>query len=285
MILVDLTQVVVSNIMVNIKYNPNEHLDENIIRHMVLDSLRNFRTQFGPDYGKLVICCDSKVYWRRKVFPFYKHNRKKDREISGLDWNLIFDTISKIKTELRDTFPYKVIEVEGAEADDIIAVLGKQLSKTEKVLILSSDKDFVQLQKYPNITQYSPLLKRYVNVQDPRAFIKEQIIRGDRGDGIPNILSADNVFAIGERQKSITKIKLEQWVHQDSSVFCTTPVMERAYERNRLLIDLDFIPEELQDAIEAEYALALTKNNPKTKIFDYFVHHKLKHLMEHINDF
>jgi 5'-3' exonuclease len=269
--------------MQQIGSNPKVKLDENLIRHMVLNSLRSYAKQFRSKYGEIVIACDSKHYWRRDVFPFYKAHRKKDREKSEFDWHLIFETLNKIRDELKENFPYRVLEVDGAEADDIIAVLAGRLSPNEEILILSSDKDFVQLQKYPNVTQYSPILKRFVKTEDPKSYIKEHIIRGDKGDGIPNFLSPDNVFAVGERQKVINSKKLAEWIQSDPSEFCTTDVMMRNYKRNQMLVDLDYIPENIKQQIVD--AFDTTKPGTKQKMLNYFIENRLKNLLEVIDEF
>jgi hypothetical protein len=269
--------------MQQINSNPKVKLDENLIRHMVLNSLRSYVKQFKEKYGEIIICCDSKKYWRRDVFPFYKSNRKKARDESGFDWTLIFETLNKIRDELKENFPYKVIDVEGAEADDVIGVLSARLSPSEDILILSSDKDFVQLQKYPNVAQYSPILKRFVKSDNPHQYIKEHIIRGDRGDGIPNFLSADNVFALGERQKVINKKKLDEWLKLKPEEFCVNENMLRGYKRNQMLVDLDFIPEAISAQIVEAYENVKPGN--KQKMFNYFVEKRLKNLMEVIQEF
>lgn len=283
MILVDLNQVLISNLMVQLNYDPKAHIDEGLIRHIVLNSLRSYIKQFKSKYGDVVICCDNKKYWRREVFPFYKSHRKRDRDESPFDWNLIFETLNKIRDELKTNFPYKVLEVDTAEADDIIAVLAARYSPHEEVLILSSDKDFVQLQKYKNVTQYSPILKRFISTDDPHSFVKEHIIKGDKGDGVPNFLSADNVFAQGERQKSINKNKLMEWLKADPAIFCTTDTMRRGYKRNQMLVDLDFIPEALQKKIVETYES--TKPSTKANMLNYFVANKLKMLIEVADEF
>lgn len=283
MILIDLNQVLISNLMQQIGSNPKVKLDEDLIRHMVLNSLRSYAKQFKHKYGEIIICCDSKKYWRREVFPFYKSNRKKDREKSDFDWSLIFETLNKIREELRENFPYRVLEVDGAEADDIIAVLSGRHANHEEVLILSSDKDFVQLQKYPNVTQYSPILKRYVKADDPHLYIKEHIIKGDRGDGIPNFLSADNTFALGERQKVINSKKLSEWLKKSPEEFCVNDNMLRGYKRNQMLVDLDFIPEAIQKQIVESYEN--TKPCTRQKMFNYFIEKRLSNLMEVIDEF
>lgn len=282
-ILIDLNQVLISNLMQQINSNPKVKLDENLIRHMVLNSLRSYIRQFKEKYGEVIVACDGKRSWRKDVYPFYKANRKKAREESGFDWNLIFDTLGKIRQELKENFPYKVIEVEGAEADDIIAVLASRAAANEEVLILSSDKDFVQLQKYPNVTQYSPILKRFVKTDNPHKYVKEHIIRGDKGDGIPNFLSADNVFAIGERQKTINTKKLNEWLEKSPEDFCTNETMLRGYKRNQMLIDLTCIPQSIQEEIVSAYENVIVPN--RQKLLNYFVEKRLKNLFEVIQEF
>jgi 5'-3' exonuclease len=283
MILIDLNQVLISNLMQQINSNPKTQLDEGLIRHMVLNSLRSYARQFKSKYGDIVIACDSKKYWRREVFPFYKAHRKGDREKSAFDWHLIFETLNKIREELKENFPYKVIEVEGAEADDIIAVITGRISSHDEILILSSDKDFVQLQKYQNVVQYSPILKRFVKTEDPLNYIKEHIIRGDRGDGIPNFLSSDNTFVAGERQKAISSKKLQEWINKSAEDFCTTDVMLRGYKRNQMLVDFDYIPEKIKESIVV--AFDKPKIGNKQKMLNYFIENRLKNLIEVLDEF
>lgn len=284
MLLIDLNQVLIANLMQQIGSNPKVKLEEDLIRHMVLNSLRSYISQFKQKYGEIVIACDSKNYWRREVFPLYKANRKKDREKSKFDWNLIFDTLNKIRGELKEYFPYKVIEVDGAEADDIIGVLTKLKAPHEDVLILSSDKDFVQLQRHgKSVHQYLTSSKSFCYIQDPYAYMKEHIIRGDRGDGIPNFLSADNVFALGERQKVISKKNLLNWVNMPPEDFCTNDNMMRGYKRNQMLIDLDFIPEKIEKQIVEAYENAKVGN--RQLLLNYFIEKKLKNLLSEIQDF
>lgn len=282
-ILIDLNQVLISNLMQQINSDPKIKLEESLIRHMVLNSLRSYIRQFKSKYGEIIIACDSKKYWRREVFPFYKSNRKKDREKSQFDWTLIFETLNKIRDELKEHFPYKVIDVEGAEADDIIGVLAPRLAASSEVLILSSDKDFVQLQKYKNITQYSPILKKFIQTEDPTRYVKEHIIKGDRGDGIPNFLSADNVFALGGRQKSINTNKLNEWLMQNPEEFCTNEILLRGYKRNQMLVDLDYIPENLKRVIVDTFDN--TKVGNKQKLLNYFIEKKLRNLIEVLDEF
>jgi hypothetical protein len=285
MILVDMNQVTISNLMMQIGSRKND-VDENLVRHMVLNSLRSYRSKFSEEFGELVLCYDSKKYWRREYFPNYKSNRKKDREKSGLDWPLIFDTLNNIRDEIKETFPYKVVEVEGAEADDCIASIVQHIAETpnefESVLILSGDKDFIQLQKHSFVKQYSPVLKKFVNGQDPTLYIKEHVLKGDRSDGIPNFLSPDNTFADDLRQKPLAKKKLDTWITLDPEDFCTEEML-RNYQRNKTLIDLDCIPSDLKVEILEEYRKP--PKGDRSKLLNYFIQKRLKNLMNDIGDF
>jgi hypothetical protein len=286
MILVDLNQVMISNLMIQI--GKTNEVDENLIRHMVLNSIRMYNVKFKEQYGDLVICADDKGYWRRDLFPYYKYGRKKSREESSLDWNLIFQTLNKVRDELKEYFPYKVVQVEKTEADDVIATLchkyGTQLNNasTERILILSSDKDFLQLQKYANVDQYSPMQKKFLKESNPEKFLKEHIMNGDKGDGIPNFLSSDDTFVTGIRQKPVTAKKLNTWVEQEPESFCDD-LMLRNYRRNEMLIDLSKVPEEYKEKILETYQNA--PDNGRDKIFNYLIKNRMKLLMEHIQEF
>jgi len=271
----------ISNLMMQIGNHKNIQIEEDLVRHMVLNSIRGYKTKFSAEFGDLVIACDDKNYWRKRVYPYYKANRKKDREASELDWNAIFETLNKIREELKEYFPYKVIQVEHAEADDIIATLVKEYNHKEKILILSGDKDFSQLQKYPNVKQFSPVQKKYIICTNPDLFLKEHIMRGDTGDGIPNFLSPDNVFVIGGRQSPVTTKKLSSWVLQEPEQFCTETML-RNYKRNQQLIDLEYIPEDISSQVIEQHS---SQKKDRSKLFNYFIEHRLKNLMESIGEF
>jgi len=286
MILVDMNQVTISNLMMQIGSKQQNEVDEDLVRHMVLNSIRMYRSRFQGEYGELVLCYDSKKYWRRDYFPNYKSNRKKDRANSGLDWNTIFETLNNIRDEIKTHFPYKVLEVEGAEADDCIAAVVQHIAVTptefEKVLILSGDKDFIQLQKHNFVKQYSPVLKKFVKDINPDIYIREHVLKGDRSDGVPNFLSSDDTFVNELRQKPLTKKKLAVWIDLAPEDFCTEDML-RNYQRNRTLIDLEYIPSDLKERILEDY-----KKPPKgerSKLLNYFINKRLKNLMNDIGDF
>jgi len=281
MIILDLSQVMISNLMAQIGNHHNAEIDENLLRHMVLNSIRANKKQFSHEYGELIVACDSRNSWRREIFPYYKANRRKNREESELNWTMIFETLGRIRDELQEFFPYRVIQIEGAEADDVIATLVKEYH-AEGVLILSGDKDFSQLQQYARIKQYDPTRKKFIVCDNPKLFLKEHIIRGDSGDGVPNFLSEDNTFVLGVRQKSISSKKLVEWLAQEPESFCDEYMM-RNFKRNQTLVDFDYIPESIEVDVVKAYNEQADKG--RSKLFNYFIKYKLKNLLTDINDF
>jgi len=283
MILLDFSNIIVGSIMVAHKVPDEERFGEDFIRHLVLNSIRSYRNKYKNKYGEIVICTDFHSSWRKEVFPFYKAHRKVAREKQktekGMDWSALFDTISKIIVEIDTFFPYKVIRVEHAEGDDVIAVLSKTFK--EKSLIVSSDKDFSQLYKYKWVRQFSPMKQKMLNGIDPIMYLKEHIIRGDKGDGIPNILSDDDCIVNGVRQKSISKKKIINWLVQDPHDF--NDEMKRGWIRNKILIDFDLIPEPITTAILKQYNEE--KKYQQGQLINYFIKNRLKYLMENMGDF
>jgi hypothetical protein len=284
-ILMDYSQVMLATLFANIGNHTNVELDENILRHMFLMSLRANRKKFKETYGEMVICCDSKNSWRRAAFPYYKGNRRSLREQSEIDWNALFAIMNNIRDEMFEYFPYKVITIDNCEADDIIGVVchtfGTALNNgAGKYLILSGDKDYIQLQKYANIDQYSPVRKEWIRHANPETYLAEHIIKGDRGDGVPNILSPDNCLVIGERQKAITSKRLAMYNNTTENMDSETLTR---FHRNKMLIDLNEIPQNYKDEILQEYNKE--KEIGRSKLFNYFIEKRLKNLLTDIQDF
>jgi len=282
MIIFDFNQVAISNLMQQIGSSKNA-VEENLVRHMILNTIRTYVHKFKSTHGpEVVIACDNRRYWRREVFPHYKASRKKNRDASGHDWNSIFECLHKIKSELIEYSPYKVVDVDGAEADDVIASLVMKYSPHQKIMILSSDKDFAQLQKFPNVEQFSPILKKYVKEPMPALQLKQMIIRGDKGDGVPNILTKDDVFVVGGRQKPITEEKIINWLNQEPKDFCNDDML-RNYSRNETMIDLTKIPQSIVSDILNTYEN--TQGKTKSVFMNYMISNKLKNLIEVIDEF
>lgn len=285
MILIDYNQVMLAALFVSIGNHHNIDVDENLIRHMFLNSLRANRKKFTEEFGEVVICADGKNSWRRELYPYYKSGRRKSREESELDWGELFRIINLIRTELDEHFPYKVIHIDHCEADDIIGTIaheyGTELNTgSEPFLILSGDKDYIQLHKYANVKQYDPVRKKWIQNSNPDKYLTEHILRGDGGDGVPNVLSADNSIAIGERQKAMTAKRMAALVQGPSHMDETTLAR---YHRNKMMIDLNEVPEKYKKIILEEFSKEKTVG--RSQLFNFFVSKKLKNLLTDIQDF
>ena len=282
MIIVDFSGICLASIIVN------KELEEGMVRHMTLNSLRMYNKKFKGEYGEMVLACDGANNWRRGYFPQYKGVRRKGRDESTFDWNEAFRIMHKIKDEIRDNFPYKVIHLEGCEADDIIGTLvenTQEFGNYEDVMIISSDGDFKQLQRYDNVKQFSPLLKKFVVDDNPRLNLQEKILKGDSGDGIPNVLSHDDTFMNGERQVPLSK-KKKQAIIEDlaEGELLYAASWYRNYQRNETLIDLTKTPNELKEKIINSFSQQDPWGN-KGKIFPYLVANRMNQLIESAQEF
>jgi len=284
MILLDYSQTVIGSFMAVSRGNPV--VEEDLLRHTILNSIRMFRNKFIKDYGEMVICCDDKDNWRKEVFPEYKANRRKNRENDPTDWKTLFELLHEMREELTKYFPYKVMHVDSAEADDIIGVLVAERQNTfafsRPTLILSSDKDFIQLQKYQGVRQWSPLQKKFV-VGDPAESLYDKTIRGDTGDGVPNILSSDDTLITeGKRQTPVTKKKMELWRGKKPEEFCNEAML-RNYHRNKTMVDLRETPESIRINIVNQYDNQ--EAGDRSQLWNYFIDNRLKNLMDVIDEF
>lgn len=285
MILVDYNQVMLASLFMSIGNHTNIDVDENLIRHMFLNSLRANRKKFKDEFGEIVICADGKNSWRKSGFPYYKAGRRKSREESELDWTELFRIINLIREEMDEFFPYKVLHFDQCEADDIIGTIchakGVPMNNgSENILVLSGDKDYIQLHKYANVKQYNPVQKKWIQNNNPDKYLEEHIIRGDSSDGVPNILSADNSIVVGERQKAMTTKRLDDLIKGPDFMDETT---KNRYYRNKTLIDLGEVPEKFKEQITEEFEKEKTVG--RSGLFQYFVKYKLKNLLTDIQDF
>ena len=279
MILMDFSGIAVATIAVN-KVN-----DENMLRHMMLNSVRMYNKKFRDQYGQMIICCDGANNWRRGYFPQYKANRRKSRDDSGFDWAEAFRIMHKVKDEIKENFPYKVIHLEGCEADDIIGTMvehTQEFGQYEEVMIVSSDKDFLQLQKYDNVRQWSHILKKEIKDPHPKLNLIDKILSGDTGDGIPNVLSGDNTFVNGERQTPLSKKKKEAMMQDISEVVGLSAEWYRNYQRNRKLIDLTQTPQKLKNQIIDDFWITVFNEG---KTLPYLINNNMKQLIGSVEEF
>ena len=276
MILVDANQIAISHLMVRSKIEDGINIES--VRKSIVRVIGRIAKKYGNEYGQVVLCYDDKNYWRREVFPFYKKNRKQEREASKYDWDQVFSVLNTIRDELKGNFPYKVLQVQGAEADDIVASLCMENAKTdapEKVLILSADKDFIQLHKYNFVCQYDPIRNRWIENADPVMYLQEHIIRGDRSDGIPNILTCDDAIVTGKPQKKMSKDKIASLANMSPEDF-TNFIRLRNWKRNAELIDFGRIPEAVVERILS--ASIKAKVQPSVNL-NYFIDNKLQDII------
>lgn len=278
MILLDYNAIAISNVVTQ-----KLDVDENLVRHMILNSIRMYRSKHKQKFGEVVICTDGFKNWRRDAFPPYKHKRKDARKESKIDWNELFRITNLVLEEIKENLPYKVVEVEEVEADDIIGTLcedSQEFGKGEDILIVSSDKDFVQLQKYSNVSQYSPMKKSMIKEKLPRKQLMELILKGDTSDGVPNVLSGDNVFVEGIRQTPLRQAAIDKLTTDPK---CMGDEIYRNYLRNKKLIDLTETPEPLKQKIINNFTIQ--KPSSGKNVLNYLMEKRCKMLIESVGDF
>jgi len=297
-IIVDYSQIAISTLMAELAGRKDVPISVPLVRHMLINAIRSYKVKFGHTYGQIVIACDDRRYWRKENFPYYKASRKKSRDDSGFDWQSIFEALNLVKQELAEHFPYPVIEIPRAEADDVIASLVFWSQKNalqsggildddrpQPILILSQDHDFQQLQKYDNVEQYAPVEKKFIKTNEPEIFLMEHILRGDKGDGVPNFLSADDTFVNPELRQKALGVKADKWKYWSPEEICTTPELKKNFDRNRMLVDLGCIPQEIQDAVIDSYITQVALRKDRSKLLDYFVTYEMPNLMERLGEF
>lgn len=283
MIIVDFSAIFHANVNQMANYN-NGVISEGLLKHMVLNSLRFSLSKHRQDGELVVIACDDKEYWRKDRFPYYKAGRRKAREETTIDWALAFSVMNDLKVALRESFGYIVIQTEKAEADDIIGTLAMTIfQEIDRVLIISGDKDFQQLQRYPWVSQYDPIKKKFIECKDPVAFLKEQLIRGDAGDGVPNFLSDDDQLVTDKRAKPISKRLVEDALKTPLEDF--VDYMGNNMERNSALIDLTRVPLDITTDIHSQFINQKNTKHDATLIEKYLEENNLQKLKERIKDF
>ena len=89
MIIIDMNQISLASLMMDLNMRKSNEVDEGMVRHMILNSIRNYVMQFKSEYvendADVILAWDSKHYWRRDYYPQYKASRRKGRQESDLD--------------------------------------------------------------------------------------------------------------------------------------------------------------------------------------------------------
>lgn len=285
MILIDYNAIAISNIVTQ-----KLAIDENLIRHMILNSIRMYRKRYHREFGEIVIASDGRKNWRFDAFPQYKAKRKDARKESSIDWKEVFRITNMVFDELKENFPYKVVVVDACEADDVIAQLvvhtQVDFGHQEPVMIISSDKDFGQLQKYSNVRQFSPMLKKEIKVENPRLQLLELVLKGDQADGIPNVLSCDDTFTQSIRQTPLRQTKINEIIKDlDDGELLYAASWYRNYLRNKKLIDLTETPDHLKQEIINNFEQQGDRSENKKKVMNYLIAKRCGNLLEALGDF
>lgn len=289
--LIDFSQLVVSTFLTT--YKPGDEMSLDLVRHMVINSLRYNVLSNKKKYPNIIICIDNANggYWRRKLAYYYKKHRTEQREESGYDWETIYLYINTVVQEIKENLPYKVISIPGVEADDIIAVMVKEISQSQPgvpILITSSDGDFTQLHKFKNVTQWSPIQKKWVKTKtgSPRHDLLTKIVKGDGKDTISNVYSPSDFIITkqeGQRQKSISSKFMEQvFAADDPKALFTGDALTR-YNENEVLLDFDFIPADISESILNEFRTVQVA--PRRMIYPFFVKNRMVQLLDKITEF
>jgi len=294
-VLVDFSQTAISSVAVFA--NELKGGDpKNMIKHIILNQLLGFKRRFG---GQLIICCDSRKYWRKAEFPHYKGHRKYSRDGGFLDWEMVYEVLDEMKKELTEFFPYKVLEVDGAEADDIIPVLISYFDENElvntglieepvDVVIVSTDGDYSQLQKYRQVKQWNNVTKKMLVSKNPKQDLIGYICQGQTKDNIPNVCtndkwSADRAANIATRASPFKTSRLLDFYNKGYDA-CLNEDEQRNYRRNELLLDFDKIPSVVyNDIIRVYQTTEITSS--KKKIYDYLNSKRMKLLIASHSDF
>jgi len=283
MILLDFSGIAIAPVVMG-KVGSN---DENLIRHMILNSIRMYKQKF-KSYGDMVIVADAGGNWRKDVYPEYKGKRKKTRDASTIDWDVAFSHINMVLDEIKTNMPWKVIHQWGCEADDAIAEITKwtqDFGNYEDVMIVSSDHDFIQLQKFNNVKQFSPTTKKFVTNENPRLFQADHILRGCTGDGVPNVLSDDDTFIIeGKRQNVLSKKKKESLMADPHALGET---VYRNFLRNKKMIVLteesecpDVVKKDIINKFEEQET-----TSKRSKVLPYLISKQCRLLVEVVEEF
>ncbi len=280
MILVDYSGIAISSL-----FAMKMEVNEQIVRHMILNSLRMYNLKYRAEYGRMVLAID-KGTWRRDVYPEYKASRKKTRDESGFDWTELYRILDTVLEEIRTNLPYYVVQVENCEADDVIAALvekTQEFGQCEPVMIVSADTDFVQLHRYPNVRQFSNTQKSLVKDKDPVRFLREHVLTGDSGDGVPNILSHDKTFVNDERQKPLRKTRIDELCKNwDKISSLLSDEEKKNFRRNQVCIDLSFIPRDIKDRVINTYD---SHPKPRNNVLSYLIGKRCSNLIECAENF
>ena len=235
MILVDMSNLAISALQQACAGSKEQtKLTATSVRHIVLKKLVEVHKKIGRHHP-LILCFDSRNYWRKDFMSCYKGSRKKTDD--QFSWEEFYTHYNAMKVELPLYFNYKCIEIDRVEADDIIFCIS-EYERGHNVIIASSDTDDLQiLEKYPEAAQFSIKHNKFITCEDYNYTLIEHIIEGDKVDTIANILSDEDTYINPEkRSKALTKQK------RAALKFIIPEENKARFEQNKQIIEAYLAP-------------------------------------------
>lgn len=232
-------------------------------KHIFMNSILTSIKRFEPN--RVILAVDGKKTWRKDIFPGYKEKRKAGRDKSTVDFKKFFPIMNDFISDMKSVFTnIYSIKVENAEADDIIAVIVMNELKTNNVTIISNDSDLKQLLKYKNVKIWNPIKKKFESSININTELEIKIIAGDNSDNIPGIKPRCGV----KTAEKIIREGLDKHLNDDEII--------KNYNRNKKLIDFNFIPKNIKDSILKEYKNYNKQKVNGRKVWEFFLKNKMK---------
>lgn len=266
-LLIDFSHLSIRNLFADREIINNPNPEFNLHRHQLITSLLFLIKKFNPN--EVVLGIDNKLNWRKKLYTDYKAHRKAKRDQDVFPWDAYYTYLEELIQDIKDNFPFKVIEQRYAECDDIIAILCKYSPFSGENIVVTSDKDFVQLLSLPHVKIYDPIKRKFMEEKQPKIFLEAKILMGDKSDNIPAIKPR-----VGEKtawKLANNKDELDALLHDAES----GKAYRKNYKLNRILIDFNSIPDVIKTKVLKQYdiyemnefgSLALTRFFKKLKL-------------------
>jgi 5'-3' exonuclease len=248
--------------------NPNPEFSQH--KHVLLGMIFSNIEKFEPD--EVICAVDDQRNWRKKVYSEYKANRKEKRDKDVFPWDKYYEHINSFTEGIKQNFPLKFLQVPYAEADDTIAVLANHFTDSSNIIV-TTDSDYIQLLHRKNNRIWNPLKKVWLDDKDPLKTLHIKIISGDGGDNVPGIKPR-----VGPKTaiKLIDTGNLETLLKEDE--------YRLAYERNRRLIDWNYIPDALKKEILRRYDTLPPLNDFNSmNVLRFFIEHGMRYHTQNIN--
>lgn len=309
MILFDFSQIIHNNLYSFKEQMIAEGLETTFgfLKHRTISMILSISNKYR-DEREIVLCADDRNTWRKDVHPYYKGRRKLRRKTDSFPWDEFYEHLNKFEEELKENFPFNFIKINKAEGDDVIGSLVYYINKTkpsEKIIIVSNDKDFKQLHFSSMIKQYDPKEKVEINTLNPKNELMWLILNGDSNDDVLNVKTTDADTLVNPDKRQITMWKEEKvWQH-----ICNNTVMDELlvdvkdsktkkikvsreqllenFKRNQKLVDLSKVPVDIQKEIIYKYEENKERipEMSKMNLMQFFIKNRMVVLSDKINDF